>query len=87
MAAIVADGILNCILLNDNARFPIHIALKYVPKSPIDNKPALVQALAWRRTCDKPLPGPMMTQFIEAYMRHMGEMSLLLVKRSPMLQL
>ena len=28
--------------------------------------------MAWRRTGDKPLPGPMMTQSIDAYMRHYG---------------
>ena len=46
------------------------ISLKFVPRSPIDNKPALVQVMAWRRTGDKPLPEPMMTQFTDAYMRH-----------------
>ena len=46
------------------------IPVKYVPGSPIDNKPALIQVIAWHRTVDKPLPGPMMTQFIDAYMRH-----------------
>ena len=29
----------------------------------------------WRRTGDKPQPGPMLSQFIDAYMRHQGEMS------------
>ena len=38
--------------------------------SPIDNKAALVQEIAWRRTGDKPLPEPMLTQFIDSYMRH-----------------
>ena len=36
----------------------------------IDNKSALVKVMAWRQTGDEPLPGPMMTQFIDAYMRH-----------------
>ena len=36
----------------------------------IDNKSALVQVMAWRRTGDKPLPEPILTQFIDAYMRH-----------------
>ena len=27
----------------------IRISLKFVPKGPIDNKPALFQAMAWRR--------------------------------------
>ena len=40
----------------------------------IDNKSALVQAMAWRRKGDKALLGPMVTQFIGAYMRHLGEM-------------
>ena len=60
MAAILADDIYNRIFLNENHR----ISLKYVPRSSIDNKPALVQVMAWRRTGDKPLPKPMLTQFI-----------------------
>ena len=70
MTAILSDDIFNCIFLNENDRIPIQISLKYVPKSPIGNKSALVQGMAWRRTGDKPLPEPMMTQFIDAYMRH-----------------
>ena len=75
MAVIKADDIFNCIFLNENDRIPIQISLKYVPRSPIAIKPALVQVMAWRLTGDKPLPGPMMTQFIDAYMRRQGEMS------------
>ena len=37
-----ADDIFNCILLNENDRIPIQISLKYVPRSPIENEPALV---------------------------------------------
>ena len=69
MAAILADSILNGIFLNENVRIQIQISLKYVPRSPIDNKPALVQVMAWRKTGNKLFPGPMMTQFIDAYMR------------------
>ena len=36
------------------------IPLKFIPKVPIDNKSALVQEMARRRTGDKPLPEPMM---------------------------
>ena len=76
MATNLADDILNCIFLNENDdRTPIQISLKYVPRSPIDNKPAMVQVMAWRRTGGKPLPEPMMVQFIDAYLRHQGEMS------------
>ena len=66
MAAIFAD-IFNRIFLNENDRIPIQISLKSVPMSPIDNQPALVQVMAWHRTGDKPLSGPMATQFIDAY--------------------
>ena len=37
-----ADDILKCIFLNENVRIPIEISLKFVPKGPIDNIPALV---------------------------------------------
>ena len=53
----------------------IRISLKFIPKGPIDNKPALCQLMAWRRTGDKPLPEPMMAYFTEAYMRHLASMS------------
>ena len=68
MTAILADGIFNCIFLNENDRIQIQILLKDVPRSRIYNKPTLVQVMAWRRTGDKPLSEPMMTQFIDAYM-------------------
>ena len=62
--------IFRCILLNEKFCILFQISPKYVPKSPIDNTSALVQVMAWRRTADKPLPEPMMTQFTDAYMRH-----------------
>ena len=40
MAAILADDIFKCILLNENDNIPIELLLKLVPKSPLDNKPA-----------------------------------------------
>ena len=67
MADILADDIFNCIFFNENDRFPNQISLKYVPRSPIDNKSALFQVMAWRRTGNKQLPEPMTTQFIDAY--------------------
>ena len=70
MAAMLAGNIFKCIFLNENDKILIQISLKLVPRSPIDNKPALVQVTAWRRTGDKPLPEPIMTQFPDAYMRH-----------------
>ena len=70
MAAILADNNFQSIFLNDNDRIPIRISLKFVPRSPIDNKPALVQVMACRLTGDKPLPKPMLTHFTDIYMRH-----------------
>ena len=70
MAAILADGIFRCIFLNENDRIPIKIPLKFVPRSPIDNKPALVQVMDWRQSGAKPLPEPTLTQFTDTYMWH-----------------
>ena len=60
MAAILADDTFKCIFLNENDIIPIQISLKFIPRIPFDNKPALVQVMAWRRIGDKPLPEPMM---------------------------
>ena len=42
MAAVLADDILKFIFLNENDRIQIQISLQFIPRSPIDNKPALV---------------------------------------------
>ena len=55
-----ADDIFKSIFLNENVWIPITISLKFVPKGPINNIPALVQIMAWRRPGDKPLSDPMM---------------------------
>ena len=55
-----ADDIFKRIFLNENILIPIEISLKFVPKGPINNIPALVQIMAWRRPGDKPLSEPMM---------------------------
>ena len=70
MGAILADKNFKCILLIEKDRIPIRISLKFVPMTLIDNKPALVQVMAWRRIGDKPLSEPMLTRFTDAYMRH-----------------
>ena len=66
------DDILKCIFLNENTWISIKISLKFVPKGPINNIPALVQIMAWRRPGPKPLSVPMIT---DAYMRHSVSMS------------
>ena len=50
MADLLADDIFKCIFVNKNDRILFQISLTFVPMSPIDNKPALVQVMAWRRT-------------------------------------
>ena len=54
------DDIFKCIFLNKNAWTSIEISLKFVPKGPINNIPALVPIMAWCRPGDKPLSEPMM---------------------------
>ena len=57
-----ADNICKCILLNENIWIPIKMSLKFVPQGPINNIPALVQIVAWRRPGEKPLSGPMVVR-------------------------
>ena len=58
-----------------NVVFWYKTSLKFVPKGPVDNNPALVQMMAWRQIGDKPLSEPMLTRFTDAYMWHWGQMS------------
>ena len=57
-----ADDTFKRIFLNENVRISIKISPKFVPKGPINNIPALVQIMAWRRPGDKPLSEPTMTR-------------------------
>ena len=57
-----ADDIFKRIFLNENVWIPIKISLKFVPKGPISNIPAMVQIMAWRRPGDKPLSEPMIAR-------------------------
>ena len=59
-----ADNTFKRIFLNDNVRISIKISLKFVPKGPIINIPALVQIKAWRRPGDKPLSEPMLVSLL-----------------------
>ena len=56
MAANLADNNFKCIFLMK--MIPIRITLEFVPRSPIDNKPALLQ------------PELMLTHFTDTHMRH-----------------
>ena len=55
-----SDDSFKCIFLNENIRISIKISLKFLPKGPINNNPALVQIMAWHWSGDKPLSEPMM---------------------------
>ena len=52
------DDIFKSIFLNEYVWIPIKISLRIVPKGPINNIPALIQIMAWRRSGDKPLSEP-----------------------------
>ena len=54
------DDIFKCIFLNENVPISITISPKFVPKRLINNIPALVQIMAWRRLGDNPLSAPLM---------------------------
>ena len=45
----------------------IKMSLKFVPKGPIENIPALVQIMAWRRIGDKLLLEPMLNRSADIY--------------------
>ena len=45
----------------------MEISLKFVPRVPINNIPALVQIMAWRRLGDNPLSEPIMDIYRRIY--------------------
>ena len=59
-----ADDIFKYIFLNENVWIPIKSSLKSVPKGRINNIPALVPIMAWRRPGDKPLSEPLMVSLL-----------------------
>ena len=59
-----ADDTFKRIFMNENVRISINISLKFVPKGLINNTPASVQIMAWRRPGDKPLSEPMMVSLL-----------------------
>ena len=60
MAATLSDDIFKCIFWNENIWISVKISLNFVPYGSINNIPALVQIMTWRRPCDKPLSESMM---------------------------
>ena len=58
------DDSFKWIFLNVNVWILIEVSLKFVPKGPINNIPALVQIMVWWRPGDKPLSEPMMVSLL-----------------------
>ena len=56
------DDIFKSIFYNENVQSLITISWTFVPKSPINYIPALVQIMVWRRPGDKPLSEPIMVR-------------------------
>ena len=50
--------------LNENIWITNEISLKFVPMGPINNIPAWVQIMGWRRPGDKPLSEPMLVSLL-----------------------
>ena len=59
-----ADDTFKRIFLKENVIISTKISLKFVPKGPINNIPALVQIMAWRWPGDKPLSEAMMVRLL-----------------------
>ena len=59
-----ADDNFKGIFLNENVLVPIKFSLKFVPKGPINNIPALVQIMGWHRPGNKPLSELMMVRLL-----------------------
>ena len=57
-------AIFQYILLNENVYISIKISLKFVAKVPINNIPALVQIIVWRRPGEKPLSEPVRVSLV-----------------------
>ena len=58
------DDIFKYIFLNENVWISIEISRKCTLKGQINNIPALVQIMAWRRPGDKPLSEPMVISLL-----------------------
>ena len=58
------DDIFKRIFLNENVWTSIEFSVKFASNVRIDNIPALVQIMAWRRPGDKPLSEPMVVTLL-----------------------
>ena len=60
----IPDDIFKCIFFFENVYISLKISIKFVPEVRINDIPALVQIMAWRRPGDKPLSEPMMVRLL-----------------------
>ena len=58
------DDFFKRIFLNENVWISLKISLKFVPRGLINNIPALLQIMAWRRPGDKPLSEAMLVSLL-----------------------
>ena len=58
------DDIFRCNFLNENIWISIEISQRFVPTGQINNIPALVQIMAWRRPGDKQLSEPVLVSLL-----------------------
>ena len=64
MAGVSQTTLSNIFFFDEKVIISIKISLKFVPKGTIDNIPALVQMMAWRRSGDKPLSEAMLVSLL-----------------------
>ena len=56
------------IFLHENQFILFQISVTFVANGPINDKPALVQIMAWCQTGDKPLSEPMIALLTDTYL-------------------
>ena len=67
MATTLANDILQCSFVNESISILIKNTLNFVHMGSIYKNSSLVQVMTWYCTGNKPLPGPIMVQFHDAY--------------------
>ena len=67
------DDIFRYAISNANICILIHISPKFVLDYLVDNKSALVQVMAWRRTGAKPIPGLILNIMYDTLWRHKAD--------------
>ena len=70
-----ADDIFKCTFFDEKVGILIKTPLRFAPKVPINNIPALAQIMTWRHSGDKPLSESMVAYFTDVYMRHSASVS------------